>query len=565
MVFFMKLPKINLAMLVKRLRQPENLLLLGILFVALTLRLWGIVFGLPYLYHYDERFYVNTALNLGAGVLNNPPYAATGLSNILFVEYAGYFVLGRLIGCFASAQEFEAAVRNNPTVIYLLARTTIAFMGMATVASIYYLARKTRDQKTGLIAATLLAMSFLHVRDSHYAVPDIAMPFFVVLALTLALVGMSQQKKHYIYWASLMGGLAVSMKWTGAIVALPVFWASMSISESKNLIGRLFNRSVFGGAALFVLGFAIGSPQILANPTPYLQEVLGQYQAGQAGGFEIWQVDSLSGWLFYGKTLLWGIGLPFLILSIIGLGRRLILALRGDNISILLLSFPLVYYLLMGATRHYFARYTLPLVPFLALFAAEAVVVIAARMKFKATRSQWIAMSILISIVVAYPLIASIRHNVVLTREDTRTQAKAWIEANVPEGARIAVDWSIHTPPLSTPERAAPFSDVVFDVTIVGGAGLSEHSLAWYESQGYDYLIATSYIYNISLVDTERETLRRAFYASLDQELELVRSFWPNATQTEPPFIFDEIYGPAMSLWQRERPGPVIRIYRLTP
>ena len=27
------------------------------------------------------------------------------------------------------------------------------------------------------------------------------------------------------------------------------------------------------------------------------------------------------------------------------------------------------------------------------------------------------------------------------------------------------------------------------------------------------------------------------------------------------PFIFDEIYGPAVSLWQRERPGPVLKIY----
>jgi hypothetical protein len=28
-------------------------------------------------------------------------------------------------------------------------------------------------------------------------------------------------------------------------------------------------------------------------------------------------------------------------------------------------------------------------------------------------------------------------------------------------------------------------------------------------------------------------------------------------------FIFDEIYGPAISLWQRERPGPTIKVYRL--
>lgn len=30
-----------------------------------------------------------------------------------------------------------------------------------------------------------------------------------------------------------------------------------------------------------------------------------------------------------------------------------------------------------------------------------------------------------------------------------------------------------------------------------------------------------------------------------------------------PPFIFDEIYGSEVSLWQRERPGPTIKVCRV--
>jgi len=106
----------------------RNLLMLAACLIALFLRLWGARFGLPYVYHVDEHYYVNTALNLGAGVLNNPPYAPVGFSNILFPKYAAYFVLGRVQGYFASAQQFEAAYRADPTIFYWLARLTTAVL-----------------------------------------------------------------------------------------------------------------------------------------------------------------------------------------------------------------------------------------------------------------------------------------------------------------------------------------------------------------------------------------------------------------------------------------------------
>jgi hypothetical protein len=57
--------------------------------------------------------------------------------------------------------------------------------------------------------------------------------------------------------------------------------------------------------------------------------------------------------------------------------------------------------------------------------------------------------------------------------------------------------------------------------------------------------------------------VRRAFYESLGRELTEVQVFSPTADRSEPDFVFDEIYGPAVSLRQRERPGPTIKIYRI--
>jgi len=545
-----------------------HLLLLGLISLsALILRIWGIGFGLPYVYHVDEHYYINTALKLGAGVINNPPYAPAGLSNLLLIEYVTYYVVGNLTGAFASLQEFESAFRSDPSIFYLLGRATSALLGTATGLGLYIIGKSLLNHTAGLIAAGFLAVSFLHVRESHYAVPDAALTFFITLSIALSIVGMRSNNRRYVYLAALTGGVAVAMKWTAPPVALAVGWASLwvGVETSKSIIGRLLKWTTVFTILLFALGFAFGSPQVVINPIPYINEGLELAGAGRKGGFERWQIDTLPGWLFYGKTLLYGVGLILLILGFSGILRRLILIVKtGDKVSIMLLLFPMTYYLLMGSTSNYFARYSLPLVPFIALFAAETVIVVAI---WAATRRWrrlgWAVVVILLIGAVVQPLVRSIRHDVLLTRQDTRTLAKEWIENHIPAGAKVAVEWPTFGPPLSTPEGLIPYSHKVYLVDVIDGTGLSRHPLIWYREQGFDYLISSSFIYNIPLSYEEWDVERQKFYTSLDQELRLVQEFRPSKEEIEPPFIFDEIYGPIISLWQRERPGPVIRIYKL--
>jgi Dolichyl-phosphate-mannose-protein mannosyltransferase len=536
-----------------------------IMLLAFTLRIWGIEYGLPYIYHVDEHYYINTALKLGAGIINNPPYAPTGLSNLLFGEYASYYAVGKLAGIFTSTKEFESVFLRDPSNFYFLGRLTSALLGTATCFTLYMLGKKVFTPIMGLVAAGFLAVSFLHVRDSHYSVPDVAMTFFVTLAITLSAVALHNNSRRYIYMASLAAGLAIAMKWTALPVVITIGWASLwvGIESGKHIIGRFVNWSTGFTVLTFVMGFALGSPQIFINPTPYISEAIQLAQAGRGGGFSIWQVDTLPGWLFYGKTLLIGVGPILLILGITGILRQLILTVKtGDKVSIVLLSFPLVYYMIMGSTRNYFVRYSLPLLPFIALFAAETVIgtlmwVLASRQR----RLSWILPVILIIVAIAQPLIQSIRHDILLTRQDTRTLAKQWIEANIPAEAKIAVDWPTHSPPLSTPEKVLPYSHKTYDVMVAGTNGLSSHPMTWYLEQNYDYLISSSFINELRLVDKAWDAEQKAFYASLDQDMILLQEFRPYKDQNAPSFIFDEIYGPITNLWQRERPGPIIKIY----
>jgi hypothetical protein len=78
-------------------------------------------------------------------------------------------------------------------------------------------------------------------------------------------------------------------------------------------------------------------------------------------------------------------------------------------------------------------------------------------------------------------------------------------------------------------------------------------------------LITSSFIDNIPVVDRELQAKRLAFYSALDEEFTLIKTFRPEGSLAEPPFIFDEIYGPVISLWARQQPGPTIKIYAVNP
>jgi 4-amino-4-deoxy-L-arabinose transferase-like glycosyltransferase len=542
-----------------------GLALAGILVLALALRLWGIGFGLPYAYHFDEPTYVSAALNLGARIIGRQPNP-TGFSNLLFGEYAVYFVAGRLVGWFASVGDFERAYRLDPTAFLLLGRVTSALLGTLNVLAVYQVGKTWAHRGQGLLAALFLAVAFLHVRDSHYGVPDITAACLVSVTVVFCLLMVRQPARGYSYLAAATGGLAIAVKWSVwpllITLSLAVFFRWQMRGE-KLAIGQL-SRYLLSLLLCFVGGLILGGFQLFLKPAVYLEYALREAAAGEGGGFGAWQIDTVAGWLFYLKTAAYGLGLVFLALAVLGGLWRAVQAVRNrDRLSLLLLSFPVCYYLIMGATRHYFARYALPLVPFAAVFAAEPIWALAQM----DTRQQALAKglaALLAVAVLAQPLASSVQHDRLLGAEDTRTVAKSWIEANVPAGAKIAVDWPVHGPPLSTPERGMPGSSAVYNVVTLGGTGLADHDLQWYKEQGFNYLVTSSFITDLSLVDQARGADRSRFYTSLDRELSLLQEIRPYVGDTAPAFIFDEIYGPAVSLWQRNQPGPTLKIYKLS-
>jgi hypothetical protein len=547
------------------LKQRRYLPLIAIIFLGFILRFWGIGFGFPYTYHVDEPAYISAALNLGAGIIGRQPNP-TGFSNILLGEFGIFFVIGILGGLFDSVNDFATLYRADPTVFFLLGRITIAFFGGLTVVGVYGIGKILGGYRNGLIAAFLLAIAYLHARDSHYAVPDIGFTFFMVMSTLLAIVAIRKSQERYLVFASLVGGYGIATKWTGLPIIVTLFLAGIIFYGSNPPAVRGYPRLTRNIIWMLGLsaGFFLGGFQILLQPVTFFEYAMREAQSGEGGGFGHWQIDSLPGWIFYIKTL--GLGLGIILVTLGFLGLLLYVRqcyISKNHSSWIVLSFPLIYFLVMGGTRHYFARYALPLIPFIIIFAGFAIHNLLLWLETKKVQRLWVWGGLILVLASAQPLSYLVQHNVLLTRPDTRTVAKDWIEGNIPSGAKIALDWPIHAPTLSSDEKKLADSKAIYDLTYVGETGLSEHSTQWYRDQQFDYLITSSFVTEIPLSIPEYHAKRVEFYASLDREFGLYKTFSPTSADTPPSFVFDEIYGPFVSVWERDYPGPIIKIYRV--
>ena len=539
----------------------EILIIGGLLILALILRLWGTGFGLPYEYHIDENQYVRQAATMGTRGLNpadwfNPPF----FKYILLSEYGALYGVGRLLGWFASTSDFGAKLTVDPTWLYLLGRWTSALMGSITVIIIYWTGKKAYNRMTGILGALLTAIAFLPVRESHFAVNDAAATLWISLAILSSIGILKNGTWRWYILGGISLGLGFATKYHALAGIIPLVIAHFLTHFDSNRKSPIIK--LIGSFAIMILTAVIVSPYFILAAGKVWRNASSLFSAGQVG-FEGWQIDPAGGFIFYIKTLLWGLGWALTLVSIIS---TIIILFRHRLIDLVLISFPLVFYIYMGFQKMFFGRFILPAIPPLILVTSALIIQTLSRF----SQTNFIRKYGLVCIALvlgAQPLINSIRFDFLLSQTDTRTIAKSWIEQNIPDGSKIAMDFAYLCPSLSTKEKPVALSKNTYQVwypDFTMGKGLPDHALGWYQNQGYRYLVACSFIYDLSVEDNQQEQERQAFYATLSSNLTPIKEFSPNNQGAEPPFIFDEIYGPAISLWERDRPGPTIKIYEFT-
>jgi 4-amino-4-deoxy-L-arabinose transferase-like glycosyltransferase len=472
-------------------------LLALILLLALGIRLWGIDFDLPNLYHPDEDALIMPALS----ILKTGDFEPTRLEYGSFQIYlltgvftAAYLLLAR-DGRIGDPNNLPIYERGSYPMLYgfpefyLVARMVSAFAGVGTVLLTYLLVRRLSNPRVALLAAALASVTPMLVDNAHYSTPDSFFTLMVMLSLYLLVRAYDNWQSDSLWsflGAAFVCGLATSTKYNGAVLLAPLFL--VPVLRVRNIDDWISVR-VLGAPISFLLGFFIGTPYALINIPLFLNwsgYTLHLYN--QPGVVPLvptwrWHLEYLT---TSREAIVFIAGTIGFLLSLRLWGRR----------GLLIIIFVLVFGLAIVAQTNREARMWMPLAPIFAAWTALLIDVIDNRLsklwlfaeptQEMDNRLRKFIEKNLLAILTAFVLIPafflSARASNSLNNPDVRTATATWIESNIPKGTPIAVDY--FSPNIDPDVWPVTRSFRHFD-----------HELDWYQEQGIQYLIYSQGIY----------------------------------------------------------------------
>jgi 4-amino-4-deoxy-L-arabinose transferase-like glycosyltransferase len=519
--------------------------------IALALRLWGIDHGLPAVFNPDEAsHFVPRAVRLhqiggfDPGYFLNPPL----ITYVFYVVFAIWF---------GGSDGVAAVAASDPAAPYLVARVVVAVMGAIGVVVVYLVGRVLIDRRAGLVAATLMAVSFLPVHWSHFATNDVA----AMVAGTVSLLGsVIVLKSHHLGGYVLAGvglGLAIGTKYTAGVVILALLAAA--IIHWRDEHGRAVIGLLVAGACS-IAAFLLAVPTLVTDSQAVLDDLLRLNPSGGTGP-KIGQAQE-SGHLYYGWVLTWGIGWPACALAVVGAAWTVI---RNRTMAAVLLPAPILYIAFMGGQAAFFGRWLLPVLPFVLLLAALGAV----RLTDAITeRRGWSPTPILALVTVAMCLqsvIHVVHMNTLLGRTDTREEAVDWMRDNLPVGTNF-VNSGVLVRPMIDDDPSTRSIESRWQLTSLNGnqstVGARLAMLDQFEQEGWCWVSASSLFYDRLFVDEHLRPEAAAYYRELEERGEIVFHASPYRPGADPvPFNFD--WATNLYPFEFEQPGGEVTIYLL--
>ncbi|MDH7569590.1 MAG: glycosyltransferase family 39 protein [Armatimonadota bacterium] len=448
-------------------RRRGDWLLVAVLAIGLVLRLTGLRWGLSSAQHYhpyhpDEvlQAMATTAVDPLRGDFDPGSYNYGSLS-FFIVRLA--FEAGEMLA------PIQTPVHPTPEDllwrvlrrIELLGRLLSALLGTATLLLVYGIARRLAGRTAGLSAAVLLAITPMHVAHAHYFTVDVPATFWSTAALWASLRLLDAPRARTAALSGALAGLAAATKYNMALVLLApltaLLWHALAGSRAARrsvpaeklepVTWRQLCRQVFlpglacAGAA--AAAFLAGCPGVLLNTPAFLRDFFYEVQHVRTEhGILFW--DTPPAWIYHVvSSLRFGLGVPLLLLAGAGVVAA---ALRRRPVDLILAAWALPYYLLIGVAQVKFQRYTLPLVPLLAVWAGVLGAAWLAGTGWSRRRTLAAVGAVAL---VSWTAGATVAYDLLFVLPDPRDRAAQWIHAHVPPGATLAMaspPWFQHPP-----------------------------------------------------------------------------------------------------------------------
>ena len=524
-------PPIHTA--VRRRKVVRLTFLTAMLTASLVLRVWAADMGLPDIWHPDAHQYVATAWLMSLDSLNPrdhlPLLTNTHLYVYMLFMLKGVVCLWQVV--FGSPDGLQDLIDSGGLV--LAARTMGAVFGALSVLVIYRIGAILLGRPVGMSAAALLATNFFTIRNAHFAMPDVAMIFFLLLSMERSAVYLRKAAPRQLWLSAVAAGVATAIKVTGAVAVLcPMTVLLLRFCTDGRTVAARRGAAMSG---IFVASVVLLSPYVvldLRTLSDLHREVLRE---GAKRG-TVQETDPV--WWLHHKHYAVGLGWVAYLLSFFGAATLL---RRRPKTAAALLTAPSAYLIVHLNRSLCYARYTLPPVPFMLLTAAWGAHSFSRR--FPARRKALIAV---VAIACLGPLARSIRFDWICTQDDTRVLARQWIQAHVPRDAVFMVEGLF--PPIPT----HPYC--------VYARGQTQTMIPFVRPA---YFVSDMSVRQFLCSHERYGAKYQRNYENIDTVYPAVAEFRPTEDEGPLPYHSSHVNAPATSLWRIVRPGPHLRVHRV--
>lgn len=465
------------------------LLLAAITICALIVRLYGIDFGLPgNHFHPDEEVKSDVII----GMINRntlDPHYFKHPSLLLYLTLASFSLLKflHLLPAWEIADQ-----------IILSGRLISVLAGTLSVPLVYFIAKYFLSNSAALFSAALLAIVPLHVSLSRYLKEDALLTFGILLTVLFSLRLAQREDLKSATLSGIAAGIACATKYTG-VLAAPLVGIGILLNW-KRVDWKNWSKLLLVSAFSTVITFFLIAPFILLNYKDFKRDLAKeskQVAMGHMGAIDPWEHL----WSYHlGTSLLEGMTLPLLFVSIIGLGMLAKNSRRTLIIPLLFLYFYLPAEYVPGKN----ARYILPALPFL-LFGAAQVFSSAQKL------SQRVPMYLLCF---GVPLSLTVYYSANV-RPDTREDMAAWIGQNIKTGTTFLQPFKAYGAKLPDDK----FKTVRPSIGAKRYVALNDVEI---ERVGADYILFSSNLYDPIFEHNDSSLTVRVIFARLFNTHEFV-------------------------------------------
>lgn len=347
------------------------------------------------------------------------------LNSVMYGVIYGFL---RLLGTVAGPGDFQALYQQGSlplgpfSVPFVMPGVMItALFSVIGVIATYVLAlRLTRVRLGAICAAAILSTSFLWAVETHFATVDIPLA-----ALAVATVCVTVQKAsgtETLDWKSLaligiLFGLTTSAKYNGGIVFVAI--AAAIIVERRNILSSA-TREVLTILGIGLTTFLFVNPFAVIRAGKFVADLRVESVHQRYGSFGASADNVLLDHLV--RNLGTGFGPWIGFLAVLGLVIFLLSKSAWRSVELIAVLFPVSYLIVMGLSAVTYRRYMVPIAPFVAIYAALAIVSVQRVLLDRFFRNRIASVVTLASVLaLVSPNVTRVwRHNDLLRGTDTR-------------------------------------------------------------------------------------------------------------------------------------------------